>query len=463
MTTMTNPSTGYAGDYPPPARRLRRSATDRIVSGVSGGLGQYFGVDPVLFRVLFAVLSFFAGVGLLAYAVAWLLIPEPAADTSLLDRSLHELRVRRVPPWLVVLGGAVLVWVIWFSWWAPGTLPAVLLLAVVTLVLMYRLAKRPVPPVSAGPPPAWTPPPPGSRQWSMASTGPAPEATSPETGPPAESGLAPEQSEAEAGAGDSFPGSATESAPPWPPQSGWPAAEPGQPAGPTRLIPPLNDTRRSMQEWLAEASEAHRQRVRRRRPIKIGVLLALIAGWGFVGLLDAFNRVPFPAYIWTGLAIFGAGLIVSVISRRLTLSLLFPLLVLAVVAVGLGGTRASLSDGSGNIGWRPASTDQLSTYRQFAGRSTLDLTGLRPATAPAEARITQAAGEVVIRIPRELNVTVIADVHFGDIQDGQSKAIGQYQSGMNVHLELDPPTAASGEPITVHVSLTNGHVEVDRS
>ena len=48
-----------------------------MVSGVAGGLGEYFGVDPVIFRVLFAVLSFFGGVGLLMYGLAWLLIPEP--------------------------------------------------------------------------------------------------------------------------------------------------------------------------------------------------------------------------------------------------------------------------------------------------------------------------------------------------------------------------------------------------
>src|SRR6185312_8770708 len=59
------------------------------------------------------------------------------------------------------------------------------------------------------------------------------------------------------------------------------------------LIPPLNDTRRSMQAWLAEAGEAHRRRVLRRRPIKLAVLLALLVGWGLVALFDAAFRVPF--------------------------------------------------------------------------------------------------------------------------------------------------------------------------
>ena len=65
------------------------------------------------------------------------------------------------------------------------------------------------------------------------------------------------------------------------------------------------------------------------------------------------------------------------VTRRMMLSLLLPLVFLAVIAVGLGGTPASLSDGSGDIGWRPTSQSQLATYRQFAGQSTLDLTGRR--------------------------------------------------------------------------------------
>jgi len=434
MTTMSDSYSGVAG--PPPAgspRMLRRSATDRVISGVCGGLGQYFGVDPVLFRVLFAVLSFFGGVGLLAYGLTWLLIPEPDVDRSALDRALHELRVRRVPPWLVVIGGATLLWLGWFSWWAPNTLPALLLLAAVTLVLLRKLSRQPAAPAPF-PPPAET------------SVVPAETSVLPS--------VRPEEPEAH------LTGERTVD--PEHPTTAWPP--PPTPGGSftAPLIPPLNDTRRSMQAWLAEAGEAHRRRVLRRRPVKIAVLLALVLGWGLVAMLDAFTRVPFPAYLWVGIAILGAGLLLSIMTRRMMLSLLIPLVLLAMVAIGLGGTRASLSDGSGKIGWRPTTASQLGAYRQFAGQSTLDLTALVPPTAPASAQITQAAGEVVVRVPRKLNATVISDVHFGDIADGTSRAVGQYQAGGNVHLQLDPLPGASGQPVTIHVSLTAGHVEVDR-
>lgn len=59
----------------PPERRLRRSTRRKVVAGVAGGLGEYTGVDPVLFRVTFAVLTLFGGTGVLLYIIGWLFLP----------------------------------------------------------------------------------------------------------------------------------------------------------------------------------------------------------------------------------------------------------------------------------------------------------------------------------------------------------------------------------------------------
>jgi phage shock protein C len=48
-------------------KRLTRSTTDRQIGGVAGGLAEYFGVDPILFRVGFVVATLATGVGALAY------------------------------------------------------------------------------------------------------------------------------------------------------------------------------------------------------------------------------------------------------------------------------------------------------------------------------------------------------------------------------------------------------------
>ena len=47
-------------------KKLRKSATNKKLAGVCGGLGEYFNVDPVIFRAIFLILLIGAGTGLLA-------------------------------------------------------------------------------------------------------------------------------------------------------------------------------------------------------------------------------------------------------------------------------------------------------------------------------------------------------------------------------------------------------------
>lgn len=56
--------------------QFARSANDKVIAGVCGGLGHYFGIDPVLVRLLFVVSVFFAGVSPLVYLVLWLIMPQ---------------------------------------------------------------------------------------------------------------------------------------------------------------------------------------------------------------------------------------------------------------------------------------------------------------------------------------------------------------------------------------------------
>jgi phage shock protein PspC (stress-responsive transcriptional regulator) len=54
---------------------LRRSPGDRMVGGVAGGLGEYTGIDPLLWRVGFVALTVAGGTGVLVYLLLWLLMP----------------------------------------------------------------------------------------------------------------------------------------------------------------------------------------------------------------------------------------------------------------------------------------------------------------------------------------------------------------------------------------------------
>ena len=56
-------------------KTLRRSRTDKMVAGICGGLGKYFGLDSTILRLVFVLLMIFAGTGLLVYLIMWLVIP----------------------------------------------------------------------------------------------------------------------------------------------------------------------------------------------------------------------------------------------------------------------------------------------------------------------------------------------------------------------------------------------------
>lgn len=70
-------------------KRLYRSRQDRYLAGVAGGLAEYFNVDANLFRIIFIVLTFFGGIGILLYLTALVLVPE---------NMLQELAPRKQTP-----------------------------------------------------------------------------------------------------------------------------------------------------------------------------------------------------------------------------------------------------------------------------------------------------------------------------------------------------------------------------
>lgn len=57
-------------------RRLTKSATERMICGVCGGIAEYIGIDPTVVRILWVIFSLMGGSGLLAYIIAAIIIPE---------------------------------------------------------------------------------------------------------------------------------------------------------------------------------------------------------------------------------------------------------------------------------------------------------------------------------------------------------------------------------------------------
>ena len=81
-TATANAESTTTTDQPAP-RQLRRSAGDKMLGGVAGGIAQYLNADVTLVRVVIAALALLNGVGVALYLAAWLLIPEDGEEQSI--------------------------------------------------------------------------------------------------------------------------------------------------------------------------------------------------------------------------------------------------------------------------------------------------------------------------------------------------------------------------------------------
>ena len=60
---------------------LRRSRSNRVVGGVCGGLGEFFGIKPLWFRIVFVIQGIPGGLpGIFPYVVLWLIVPEEGSE-----------------------------------------------------------------------------------------------------------------------------------------------------------------------------------------------------------------------------------------------------------------------------------------------------------------------------------------------------------------------------------------------
>ncbi|PTA44418.1 PspC domain-containing protein [Micromonospora sp. RP3T] len=223
------PPGGYA---PPPGAAgfttrygLVRPREGRYLAGVCAAIGRATNTDPVLWRVLLAVLGFFGGIGILVYVAAWLIIPGEGDTASPVESMLGRGRSSMSPVTVIVLGIVVAVG---FAYVVTDGFRAILLGAVILIggaLMLNRDQRGPVPGAGAYPgpvPPSGGPfPPPPAASWAgpPAGSGPTPPAP-PWPGGPA--GYAPA-----AGAG-----TASRTDEPVEVTPGWPVGAPGAGSAP---------------------------------------------------------------------------------------------------------------------------------------------------------------------------------------------------------------------------------------
>lgn len=123
-------------------RRLCRSKNDQVIAGVCGGLGHYFGIDPVLVRIGFVALAFAGGAGILIYILAAIIMPEAKPDEDV-PRSevIHMGQGKLIFGGLLVAIGAILLLKEIVPWFSDQVIWATILIAL-GLGIIYRGVER---------------------------------------------------------------------------------------------------------------------------------------------------------------------------------------------------------------------------------------------------------------------------------------------------------------------------------
>lgn len=85
----TNTGTGSAGGTHVKRGRLYRNSDDKAIGGVCSGIAAYFNIDVSLVRIIWAILVFAGGTGILLYILLWIVIPEKKVQTSV-ERRLYR-------------------------------------------------------------------------------------------------------------------------------------------------------------------------------------------------------------------------------------------------------------------------------------------------------------------------------------------------------------------------------------
>lgn len=388
-------------------RALRRSRSERVVAGVCGGVARRLDVDPLLLRVVLAVMVLFGGAGVLLYALGWLLLPTDDGLPSVGQQALHPRPGRRTSTVLLAVGLTVVVVISALAGIDSVNTAGLALLAVVgLLVWLAQGGRRP------GPGETFPAPGPGD-------TYPAP------------------------GPGDPFPAPGP-GGPPWQPGETQPsqAFAPGPPPGPP-LVPPVT----------------------RPRPVlgRVTVWVVLIA----VGLLLAADvaglAVPASGYPALALLIVAAGLLVgSRYGRARGLIALGLVLSLVTAVVGAAGEVDRRFSGR-TVDDRVVITrvDQIPTNADFAaGQVRYDLRGLDLTDGTAALRAQVGFGEIVVVVPPGLDVTVRARVGFGGLDVFGTSDGGGRAASDRTDVGDDGP---GGGELTVDLYAGFGHLEVRRA
>jgi phage shock protein PspC (stress-responsive transcriptional regulator) len=414
----THGGAGAEQPYPSPppialSRKLRRSRSHRMFAGVAGGLGEYFGADPILFRLGFAILTFLGGAGIGLYLAAWILIPEEGEEHSLGEVGLAKAKVyveQRDQSWiwitLLVIGGLIVISNLGRMGWDTGAVFwAVLLIA--GGIWLYNQDR------TGGRPPGDAPP------------------TRPVAGdpPPARPAVAPTTRPVDA---SGYPG-----------QSAASVTEPLRPArsvaAPAPAAPKVKAPRSNLGRYTFALTL-----------VVIGILAMLDNG-------EVLEMGP-AGYGAATLATIGAGLLVGSIWGRARGLIFWGLLLVPFVLIS-DAAEVDLSAGVDKRIFTPDSPAELAeSHELMAGRLLFDLSRMEWGTEPVTIDAKVSMGQVEVWVPEGV------DVDFdGHVEMGRLELFEQRRDGRNVSLNSAGSTEGAGPQLVLNAEVYMGEIEVTRT
>ncbi|MEH1123407.1 PspC domain-containing protein [Micromonospora sp. CPCC 206061] len=482
----TGESAGFTTRY-----GLVRPRQGRYVAGVCAAIGRATNTDPVLWRVLLAVLGFFGGIGILVYLAAWLVIPADGDTASPVESMLGRGRSSMSPFTVIVLGvlAAVMFGLIVTDGFRAAVLGAAALIGVALL-----LNRKPGATAGAGGPgapagpdgpggpgpggpvggPAGGPSPAGATaQEPAAAAGPTVPAASAE--PPTVTFPMPPASHAPVPPVPPMPPipvipagpyaqPAYTPAPPPPPPGGY--RQPFAPHGPYAGSGPYPPQYGPPQYGPPPRPPKPPKPPKQRSPLGAATFSLIFVAIGTVAALDLSNvlSVSPSAYFAAILVTVALGLLVGAWFGRARW--LIALGVLAAAALGIstiaesqvnhyGGTSGS------DMYWKPTTVQAVADrYEHSLGTATLDLSQVDFTGQEQDIYVELNLGELEVILPPKVDVTINSEVSAGD-----ADVLGNTSSGFHIvpaEVVDNGADGPGGGKITMTLKVNGGSLEVHR-
>ncbi|MFF5179566.1 PspC domain-containing protein [Micromonospora sp. NPDC000316] len=508
--------TGFTSRY-----GLVRPRDGRYLAGVCAAIGRATNTDPVLWRVLLAVLGFFGGIGILVYVAAWLIIPNEGDTASPVESMLGRGRSSMSPVTVIVLSILVAAS---FGYIVTDAFRAVLLGVAILIggaLLLNRDGRGPqpstpggVPPTPAGTPPGPVPPvtwpapshgaapptgplataplaggdpayatvasaeapttpayasQPATATQPISSVQPVSEATTPVSGQPTTS-TAPAQ------AGWPAP------APTWPsagtPSAGWPSASSAPASGtatgyqsgstPGGYRPPFAPhgpyASPPPAAYPPQKPPKPPKRQRERSPLGAVTFSLIFLALGVVALLDLLNvfAVGASAYFAAALATIGLGLLVGTWFGRARWLIALGLVTAAALGTAtIAESYDRIRGVDGAVTWAPTDyRDLASRYENSFGDAVLDLRGIDFAKHESQVTVEVNFGHATVVVPPNVDVTTVADVNAGDATIF-GKRSGGLDGRQREFTDLGADGAGGGK-LRLYIHVNAGNLEVTR-